>query len=519
MAPGRGPAAGPDVRRGRPGRPGRLALACVALGVVVALLTAPGALARATYGAQVTADEPQYLLSALSLVTDGDLDVSDELAEQRWRAWHAADLPEQTRPRPDGSRLSPHDPLLPLLLAPAVAAGPGLGLPGWLLAKLALAGLAGVTAAVTAWVSVRRLRVPAVPALVTVAAFALSPPIAVYATQVYPELPAALAVVLALGCLLGRPGRGAAVALGLAVVALPWLAVKYALVALVLAVAGLVWLRRDRPAQVTWALGLGLAGAHWLWFHLVVYGGLTSYASGDYFEGGSVSATGPDPDYAARSQRLVGLLVDRDFGLLAWAPVVVLLPVAIGWALVHRRRGGAPAGPPAAAPTVLLAVLAAGWVVATWVAQTMHGWWWPGRQLVVVLPAAVLLVAAWAGAAWGAGRAGAGRTALVAVLGLAGAGAWAALVAATASTTALDGRDDPVAREAGRHTLVVDLARTSWPVYRALRAVLPDLTTPGPATAALTVAWTVVLVGLVVLGGRGAARVRRGARPPVRTSP
>ena len=39
--------------------------------------------------------------------------------------------------------------------------------------------------------------------------------------------------------------------------------------------------------------------------------------------------------------------------------------------------------------------LAAGWLVATFVALTMHGYWWPGRQVVVVLPALVLAVAWW----------------------------------------------------------------------------------------------------------------------------
>ena len=46
--------------------------------------------------------------------------------------------------------------------------------------------------------------------------------------------------------------------------------------------------------------------------------------------------------------------------------------------------------------------------MATFVALTMQGWWFPGRQLVVVLPAAVLAIAWWAR---GGGRA-AGRGAV-----------------------------------------------------------------------------------------------------------
>src|SRR4029453_7671347 len=80
---------------------------------------------------------PQYLLTAISLAEDRDLDIADELAEGRWRPFHALPLPEQTEPLADGRRLSPHDPLLPLLLAGPVAAG------GWGGAKLGLAAVAG----------------------------------------------------------------------------------------------------------------------------------------------------------------------------------------------------------------------------------------------------------------------------------------------------------------------------------------------------------------------------------------
>ncbi len=120
---------------GGPGAP--LARLCAAVGLVAALAAAAGAAAPATYGARTTADEPQYLLSALSLAEDGDLDIADELAGERWRDFHAADLPEQTRPLPGGRRVSPHDPLLPLLLAPAMGGW------GWVGAKLTLAVVAG----------------------------------------------------------------------------------------------------------------------------------------------------------------------------------------------------------------------------------------------------------------------------------------------------------------------------------------------------------------------------------------
>ena len=60
----------------------------------VAAWTAPLAAVPATYGAQTTADEPQYLMSAISLGEDRNLDVRDERAEGRYRDFHRARPPD-----------------------------------------------------------------------------------------------------------------------------------------------------------------------------------------------------------------------------------------------------------------------------------------------------------------------------------------------------------------------------------------------------------------------------------------
>jgi hypothetical protein len=66
----------------------------------------------------------------------------------------------------------------------------------------------------------------------------------------------------------------------------------------------------------------------------------------------------------------------------------VLLIPALG--ALAARRSGVPLG--RAAMTL---PLAAGWLVATYPALTMHGFWWPGRQVVVVLPVALLIILCW----------------------------------------------------------------------------------------------------------------------------
>src|SRR6266545_4340407 len=142
--------------------PVRLGWAVVLVGVGAALAAAAGVPARATYGARVTADEPQYLLTAISLAEDHDLDISDELRQERWRPFHEALLPQQSEVQRDGSELSPHDPLLPAILAVPVALG------GWIGAKLAIAVIAGILAGLLVWVAVRRFAVPVRPAAVAV---------------------------------------------------------------------------------------------------------------------------------------------------------------------------------------------------------------------------------------------------------------------------------------------------------------------------------------------------------------
>lgn len=379
----------------------QLARAMLVVGLLTVLAAGLGAGVDATYGGRAAVDEPQYLLSALSLFQDHDLDISDELADRRFLAFHDADLPVQTATRPDGSQLSPHDPLLPVLLAVP------MGLGGWLAAKLTLAGLAGILAALLLWTAVRRFAVPLRLAAPGVALATCTAPLAVYGQQVYPELPGALAALVAVAALTARPTARTLAVFGVAVTALPWLSVKYAPVGAALVLVALAGLLRGRrrlaAAGLTAALAAG--GVLYLGVHKALYGGITAYASGDAFQGsGEFSVVGLHPDYPGRTVRLLGLLVDRDFGIAAWQPAWLLLVPALVALLALRP----PHWP------VLVVPLLAGWATATWVALTMQGFWWPGRQLVVVLPIAVLAILVWLSTL--------GRTAWLAAAALAAVG-------------------------------------------------------------------------------------------------
>jgi hypothetical protein len=482
-----GPTRGGRTRGDRTRGDRRWLVLVFAVGLVAALA---GIAVPATYGGHVAVDEPQYLLTAVSLAEDGDLDISDELAEGRWRAFSATELPVQTQPLPDGRQISPHDIGLPLLLAPAAALG------GWVGAKVAMALLAGSLAAATLWVARRRFGIPAAVAVPGVALAAASAPLAVYGQQLYPELPAALAVVAAVAVLTrrapARPGiirsgltRVDLTAAGAAVTVLPWLGAKYVPVAAALAVTALVRAGGAR-ARAGLAGGLALMGALYLLVHRLVWGGWTVYASGDHFQrSGEFGVVGFQPDYVGRGLRLVALLVDRDYGLVAWQPALLLLVPAL--AMLLRRR---PAG-----WGVLFAPLLAGWLTATFVALTMHGFWWPGRQVVVVLPLA-LLVVLWALTCLPTRAA---RAALVPAV--AGVAAYAHLL--------VDGL-------AGRITWVSGFEHTGAPGYRLLRGLLPDYR--GQFWAG-HLAWITAFAVLVIVGWRLAGRSAGPSRSrPVRVA-
>jgi hypothetical protein len=445
----------------------RLRWAMLLVAVVAIAAAALGIGVRTSFGEHVSSDEPQYLLTALSLFEDGDFDIADEIAERRWAMFDGDHLPQQTAKLPDGRELSPHDPLLAIILTPA------MGLAGWVAAKSTLALLAGLLAALVLWVAVRRFGVsPPVATTGVLIAFA-SAPLTVYGQLVFPELPAALAVTGAVAVLTGDRPRP--VVLGALVIALPWLSVKYALPAAVLAALGLLrWPRRARLAA-----GLAIMGVLYLAVHRLVWGGWTVYASGVHFQNdngemGVMIGRGVKP--VARLLRLPGLFVDEGYGIATWQPAWLLLIPAVA-ALLRLRPANW---------SVLAAPLAAGWVVATFVASTMHGFWWPGRQLVVVLPLAVLIILWWLDRVVTGVRAAGWVRGAALIAGVSGITAYGWLLA------------DGYAR---RITWASEFTDSTYPVYRLLEPLLlPDYRAGFSGSALPLIGWLAVF-GLVAWYG------------------
>ncbi|MBX6387243.1 MAG: hypothetical protein IRZ07_30420 [Microbispora sp.] len=338
-----------------------------------------------------TGDEPHYLLAAQSLVDDGDLDVENQYALRSYASFYPYVLDRQGAPV-NGRLHEPHGVGLPLLITPVFALG------GARAVELLLAAIAALAGALAYALALRACPDPW--ALGAALAVGLSPPLLAYVTAVYPELPGAACIVgaalLALR-LRERPTRRVAFGCFALVAALPWLAPKLLPAGLVVAGYAFWSLRRTRrPVLSTLAAEVvAFSLALYVGVSERVYGGLTPYAAD--FKGESATDAHSLGDYADRSYRLVALWIDRDYGLLRWAPVLAFALVGV-WLVWRGRRERLGRALPTYAGiertgALCAAVLGAQLLVAAFAAPTMFGFWFPGRHVLAALPVTVPLVA------------------------------------------------------------------------------------------------------------------------------
>lgn len=358
---------------------GNLFLPAVLLFVVLAAAYGLSVGLRASRGASITGDEPFYLLTTQSLLTDRDLDLRNQYEFETYRSFfdHQDRLWRQAGPLPDGRLLSPHDPGLSVLLLPGFAIG---GLTGAQVELLLLTALTFALAFVLAALETGRTRIAWVASAVT----GLTAPAFVYATEIYPEMPAALCLVGALLVLRSQPGVARAVLLALVLSALAWLGTKYVVIGCVVAAFHL-WGAGGRERVALLGLA-GMSAAAYIGWHLAEFGALTPYNGNLVYDGAStVSVLESHVTFGDRVYRLWGLFVDRRFGIGHWAPLLLAIVPALP--LAWRAL---PSGRP------VVALIGVQLLVATFAAVTMMGWWFPGRMLIAVFPlfAVVLTVSA-----------------------------------------------------------------------------------------------------------------------------
>src|SRR5829696_4199394 len=338
-------------------------------------------------------DEPHYLLAAESLVDDGDVDVRDEYAGRAYRDWYPYELDRHGR-ETKGRLHEPHGVGFPALIAPAYALAGPTGV------ELLMAAIAALAVALAYRVALRV--VPDPWALGAAAAIGLGPPFVAYGTAVYPELTAgaAIAGAVLLALRLGeRPRVAAAFGCFALLGALPWLGTKFVPAGIVVGwvAARALWRARRRTLAVGSIETALFSVALYVAFNEALYGGPTPYAAD--VPGETATDASFPLGYLERSYRLVALFIDRDYGLLRWAPVFLLVFVGL-FHLWRAHRDRLDRALPELRRVELTgdlcaAVLGAQLVVAAFLAPTMFGFWFPPRHLLAALPLAVPL------AAWG----------------------------------------------------------------------------------------------------------------------
>jgi hypothetical protein len=256
-----------------------------------------------------TGDEPHYLLITHSLIHDHDLNLANNMAHHDFLDFYPSpNLDFHPAPSPAGQMISKHFPLLSVGLIPGYAL---LGRFG------AAATIMLMAAGICVLLFKTALRLDATPtqAIWVFALAVASPPLAVYFDLIYYELPGALILLGGMYFWL-RGGRAGLFSLALAAVLLPWLHLKYIPVSLFL--GGLLFLTpRIRYRDLVLVLALaGLAALGFFAFFHAHY--QFSVADNPY---GRFSRLISE----ATLINALGIWVDRDFGILASAPLLLLM--------------------------------------------------------------------------------------------------------------------------------------------------------------------------------------------------
>ncbi|WP_354698309.1 hypothetical protein DSM112329_03981 [Paraconexibacter sp. AEG42_29] len=346
---------------------------------------------RAAPGQRYSGAEAHRLLTAASISEDGDLDLRDQYAQRTWDRWDGPVL-RPTAGLTEGRLVEPQGIGFPLLIAPAYALG------GPTLVELQCALLLAL--AFTLGAALARRLVPEPWATRSALLVGLSPPALAASTTVAPV--AAGAVLITGGALLAlrireRPRLRWTFWCAACLALTAWLDVHLALPGAVIAVALWRWLRR-RGRAFTGFVALEVVLTSAVVFITVndrVFGGLTPVSS--RLSGGSPTGAEDVAQQLERLPRILGVFVDREAGLIRWAPVVVLALVALV-VLVRSRRERlasfiADQIDVEVTSTLLALIAAAGVACAVFARPSLHGPWLAPPDVVVILPCAAALVA------------------------------------------------------------------------------------------------------------------------------
>lgn len=266
-------------------------------------------------------DEPHYLIIAQSLLKDGDLDVENNYLEQQYRPYYQLDieLPHMVEGR-GGRMVSTHPAFLSMVVLP------GFALFGFRGAAMTMIFFTSLAAALTFAIADRFIR--RLTALGVVLFLFFTYPILFYSRLIYPETMALFLLPLGVMSCLRLKENGSlyfAAVSGLSAGLLILFHPKFIALAIALLVLTLMVSRSTgsvRPALWWW-----LAPAFFCLAGLLVITGLTygpNLLSGLTASGGSRLMGG----YLGTNSvwGVVGMFLDRAWGLFIFAPIYMLFP-------------------------------------------------------------------------------------------------------------------------------------------------------------------------------------------------
>jgi hypothetical protein len=342
-------------------------------------------------------DQPHYELESVGLAYDQTRDMTRNYASpERFRLMFPFGIDRRHAYvyKRGGELVQGHNVGLPLLLAPAVpwireveVLSPGKDRWPWNFEIIALAALA----AQVLYRILRRLR-PHKPVLVAGvwAGVVFSAPMVVYASQIYPEVPGMLLMLIAVDALLKPPSRSTIVLGACALAFMPWLHVRFlpiaALLALALAIRGRAALPDDQRGgavgvqRVAWAIVplvlslvvMGIAFQHW-------YG--SPWLGAQY----RLPQTRTVRTLSASWSALAGGFWSAQRGWLPYAPIALLALASVGYCARRYLSW-----------TLFGLAVAAAYLLTITINGSEIGFSFPGRYELILMPfvALPLLIAA-----------------------------------------------------------------------------------------------------------------------------
>jgi len=292
----------------------------------------------------LTGDEPHYLMVTHSLLTDGDLELSNNYQEKDFTLFYVGEeMDPHISVGPDGGAYPSHTIGLSVLLLPAYALGYLVF--GTHAGVLYFLNTIGAFVAANVYLLCYEVTGRKFSSLLGWVTTAFTVPLMHYAYQVYPEIIGALLLVWSLRHI--RRGKRAKthtwLMVGASIGFLPWLVSRFILLSAFLGAAALFAIaladgtRRWRGVSITALCLPVIASAGLLMaFNLHIYGTMVprlGTASPAFIEGLKRL-----PSLATVVTGVVGWVFDQDRGLLVYAPVYIVSLPGMLLMFEHRRR-------------------------------------------------------------------------------------------------------------------------------------------------------------------------------------